>query len=196
MSKEKNKTKKETDKKNKDTAGKSFQADKHGVAGSPENFRVVFSWETVDLIKNPASDLYLAVAVIASMGMVAWGIYSRSFTVVVTFIMLAVVIILALNEEPKRVKVKISESGIDLNGAHYNFDEFKSFSISYSSFYGAGAAGSQSDGLKGNKKDLPVLNLNPKKPYLPARTIYIENEPEEDMEEFLEIYLSKEEKKV
>lgn len=142
-----------------------------------ENMHVVFSWETADIIKSPATDLYMAISVIASMGMIGWAIYTKSFMVAVTFAILAAVIILVLNEEPKKVKVRISENGADINGAHYDFGDFKSFSISYS-------------------QGLPSLNFNPKKPYLPAMAVYIEGEPEKDLEEFLEIYLPKEEKKV
>jgi hypothetical protein len=146
------------------------------MTNEKNDYRIVFSWETVDIIKNPAADLYMAISVLASMGMIAWGIYTRSFMVVATFVILAAVIILTLNEEPKKMRVKISENGIDINGAHYGFSDFKSFDVSYS-------------------QDVPALNLNPKKPYLPATTIYIENEPEKDLEDFLEIYLPKEEKK-
>jgi len=142
-----------------------------------EDFHIVFSWETSDIIKSPATDLYMAISVLASMGMIIWAIYTKSFMVAVTFAILAAVIILVLNEDPKKVKVRISESGIDINDAHYGFGDFRSFSVSYS-------------------QGLPSLNFNPKKPYLPATTVYIENEPEKDLEDFLEIYLPKEEKKV
>lgn len=141
-----------------------------------EKFNIVFSWETTNIIRNNITDLYMLIASVASVLMILWSLYTKNFIVVVTFMMLLAVIILMLSEEPKKVKVKVSESGIDINGVHHDFSEFKSFNISY-------------------HYDLPSLNLNLKKAYLPAQTVYIENEPEKDLEEFLEIYLPKEEKK-
>jgi len=139
-----------------------------------KKFGIVFSWETVDFIKTPAMQVYLTVAVIASMGMIVWGISTKSFIMVVTFILLGGVSILVLNEEPKKVKIKITEDGIDINDKHYEFKEFSSFKISYSG-------------------DMPILNLIKKRDYLITKSFYLEGEPMEDLENFLEIYLRKEE---
>lgn len=139
-----------------------------------ENMPIVFSWATVDFMKKPLTEFYLTAAIFGAMAMIAWGLYSRSFITVVTFIMVAIVIILVLSEEPKKVEVKISEKGIDFNGEHYNYSEFKSFKISY-------------------MDEMPVLILKQRKTFSLIKNIYTENEPVNDLESFLGIYLEKEE---
>ncbi len=140
---------------------------------------VIFSWETADFIKNPRMDFYLLAAIFGAMIMIVWGINGSASggLTVVTFALLAAVSILALNDEPRKIKVKISEHGIDVickdnqsAKTHYEFGEFKSFWISYSA-------------------EMPVLNLKYKRPYLPVKIIYLEKEPVKDIEDFLEIYL-------
>ncbi len=166
-------------KKNKKTSTKKTV--EKNIAG---NFsEVIFSWETTDFIKSPKMDFYLLAAIFGAIIMVVWGIYEKNFLTVVVFSLLAAVSILTINEEPRKIKVKISEHGIDFENKsekaakqHYEFSEFKTFWISHSG-------------------EIPVLNLKPKKPYLPVKIIYLENEPEKDLEDFLEIYLPKEEKK-
>ncbi len=157
-------------------------APKIGVDASAESnlLEVIFSWETVDFIKNPKMDFYLLSAIFGAIIMVVWGIYgsaSGGGLTVAVFALLAVVCILILNEAPRKIKVKISEHGIDIEGKdnqgakqRYEFGEFKSFWISY-------------------LDEMPVLNLKHKKPYLPVKIIYLEKEPVKDIEDFLEIYL-------
>lgn len=144
---------------------------------------VIFSWKTADFIKNPRVDFYLLAAIFGAMIMIVWGIDAKNFLTVVTFALLAAVCVITLNETPRKIKVKISEHGIDIESkdnqgakTHYEFAEFKSFWISYPA-------------------EMPVLNLKHKKPYLPIKIIYLEKEPVKDIEDFLEIYLPKEEKK-
>ncbi len=158
-----------------------LEDDIHGInisagnisAEKQEKFEIVFSWETVDFIKNPQTKLYLTAAVAGSMGMIIWGISTKSLTVIFTFIMIAAVSILVLNEDPQKIKVRIDENGIGLNKEHFNFKNFVSFKIS------------QMHGL-------PVLSLNRQEKYLPAKIIYVEEEPVDDLRNFLEIYLPEE----
>jgi len=139
-----------------------------------ETMPIVFSWTTVDFVKKPLTEFYFTVAAVGAMAMIAWGIYSRSFITVVTFIMVVVLVILVLNEEPRKLDVIISEKGIDLNGEHYGYNEFKSFKISH-------------------MDEMPVLFLRQRKTLALFRSIYIEDEPINDLESFLGIYLEKEE---
>lgn len=139
-----------------------------------ENTPIVFSWVTMDFIRKPLTEFYFIVAVVGAMAMVGWGVYNRNFVMVVTFIVMVVVIILVLNDEPKKIKVKISETGIDLNGEHYNYSDFKSFKIS-------------------SADEMPVLTLRHRKSFSLIKTIYTEKEPVNDLEAFLGIYLEKEE---
>jgi len=139
-----------------------------------ENIPIVFAWVTTDFKKKPMMELYYAIAAFGAMAMIGWGIYSRSFITAATFIMMVIAIILALNEEPKKVAVKISEKGIDLNNIHYNFSEFRSFKIS------------RADGSS-------ILALKPRDNFSFFKRIDTENEPVNDLESFLGIYLEKEE---
>lgn len=144
---------------------------------------VIFSWETVDFMKNPKMDFYLLAAIFGAMIMIVWGIDAKNFLTVITFALLAAVCVITLNETPREIKVKISEHGIDIENEanqsarqHYEFGEFNSFWVSYSA-------------------EMPVLNLKYKKSYLPIKIIYLEKEPVKNIEDFLEIYLPKENKK-
>lgn len=139
-----------------------------------ENMPIVFSWVTVDFIRNSLTEFYFTAAVFGAMAMIVWGLYNRSFITVVTFIMMAVVIILVLNEEPKKVEARISEKGIDLAGEHYDYNQFRSFKISHAD-------------------EMPVLILKQRKSFSLIKTIYLEDEPVNDIESFLGIYLEKEE---
>ncbi len=143
-------------------------------AKEPEKFNIVFSWKTVDFIKNPQTKLYFTAAVIGSMGMIIWGILSGSLTMIFLFIMIAVLSIIVLNEESQEISVRIDEKGVNLNNEHFNFKDFVSFKIS------------QMHGL-------PLLSLYRKEKYLPAKMIYVQEEPVGDLRDFLEIYLPEEE---
>lgn len=140
---------------------------------APGDFQIVFSWETVDFIRKPITELYFIAAFAGAMIMIGWGIYNRSFAMVATFIVLVIVIILVLNEEPRKMKIKISEKGIDIDNDHYRFNEFRSFQISYID-------------------EIPALILKQKKSFFPFRNIYIEDDSLGDIENFLEIYLENE----
>ncbi len=146
----------------------------NNVIEAKEKFEIVFSWKTVDFIKNPETKFYLSAAVIGSMGMIFWGILAGALTVVFMFIMIAVVSIVVLNEESLEIKVRIDEQGINLNNEHFDFKDFVSFKIA-------------------EMHGLPVLSLNRKEKYLPAKIIYVEEEPVDDLRNFLEIYLPEEE---
>ncbi|MDP3057605.1 MAG: hypothetical protein Q8N37_03760 [bacterium] len=139
-----------------------------------ENMPIIFSWTTMDFIKKPLTEFYFTAAAVGAMAMIGWGLYNRSFVMVVTFIMMVIVIILVLNEEPKKIEVVVSEKGIDVNNEHYNFSEFKSFKISHTD-------------------ELPTLILKPRKSFSLFKNIYIKDEPVNDLESFLGIYLEKEE---
>ncbi len=151
---------------------KKKQTPEESIAG--ENMPIVFSWTTVDFIRKPLTEFYYTVAVFGSMVMIVWGLYNRNFVMVVTFIMLVFVIILVLNEEPKKVTVKITEKGIDFNSEHYNFSDFRSYKIF-------------------SEDEMPVLILKHRKSFSLIKTIYLENEPVNDLETFLGIYLEKDE---
>lgn len=139
-----------------------------------ENMPIVFSWSTMDFIKKPFTEFYFSAAVFGAMAMVAWGIYNRSFVTVITFIVLAAAVILILNEEPKKVDVKISENGIDINDEHFKFSEFRSFKIT-------------------NADEMPALILKHRKSLSLIQTIYLENEPVNDLEIFLGLYIERDE---
>lgn len=139
-----------------------------------ENMPIIFSWTTVDFIRKPLTEISYTAAAVGAMAMIGWGIYNRSFIMVATFIMMVIVIILVLNDEPRKVEVKISEKGIDLNGEHYDYSEFRSFKIFTSD-------------------KMPILILKQRKSLSLIKTIYLENEPVNDLESFLGIYLEKEE---
>lgn len=151
------------------------QAQEEPVISVPaENVPIVFSWVTVDFIKSPVMEFYFTIAALASMGMIGWGIYDKNFLMVITFIMVVILIILALNEEPRKVAVRISERGIDLNSEHYDYNEFRSYKIVHE------------DGVL-------ALMLKPRKSFTPFRSIYIVDQPVNDLEMFLGIYLEREE---
>ncbi len=168
MSKEKNK---------KEDIALEINASDSGIngnaAGKQNEFEIIFSWETVDFIKNPLTKLYLGVAVIGSMGMIIWGVSTGSVTMIFMFIMLAAVSIMVLNEDPQKIKIRIDEKGININDEHFDFKDFASFKIS-------------------EMHGLPVLNLIRKEKYLPAKMIYVEEEPVNDLRDFLEIHLPEE----
>lgn len=143
-------------------------------AKEPEKFDIVFSWKTVDFIKNSHTKFSLSIAIVGSMGMIVWGITTGSLTVVFTFIMIAIVSAMVLSEESQEVEVKIDENGINLNSEHFDFKDFISFKII-------------------EMHGLPVLSLARKEKYFPAKAIYIQEEPVGDLRDFLEIYLPEEE---
>ncbi len=170
--KNKRKSKKLNEKKSAAGGNKKIKAEKEPVAF--ENMPIVFSWVTVDFIRKPLTEFYFIAAIFGAMAMIVWGLYNRSFVMVVTFITMAIVIILVLNEEPKKVEVKISEKGFDLAGEHYDYSQFKSFKISHAD-------------------EMPVLILKQRKSLSLIKTIYLEDEPVNDLESFLGIYLEREE---
>ncbi|MBU3924941.1 hypothetical protein KJ854_03320 [Patescibacteria group bacterium] len=170
--KNKRKSKKLNEKKSAGGKNKKTQAQKEPAVF--ENMPIVFSWSTVDFLKKPLTEFYFIAAAVAAMAMIVWGLYNRNFVMVATFVTMVIVIILVLNEEPRKVEVKISEQGIDINNEHYNYSEFRSFKISLID-------------------ELPVLILKQRKSFSLIKTIHTENEPVNDLESFLGIYLEKEE---
>lgn len=142
-------------------------------SAASENMPIVFSWSTADFIRKPLTEFYFIAGTIGSMVMIGWGIYNRNFIMVVTFMMLVILIILVLNDEPKKVDVVISEKGVDLNGQHYNYNEFKSYKISF-------------------MDEMPVLTLKGRNTFSLFKTIYLENEPVNDLESFLGLFLARE----
>ncbi|MBU4338921.1 hypothetical protein KKD57_05195, partial [Patescibacteria group bacterium] len=89
-----------------------------------ENMPIIFSWSTVDYKSNSFTEFSFIAAAIGAMAMIGWGIYNGNFVMVMTFITMVVVIILVLNDKPRKVEVVISETGIDLNGEHFNYNAF------------------------------------------------------------------------
>jgi hypothetical protein len=138
------------------------------------NMPIVFSWVTVDFKSKSFNDFSYILAAIGAMAMIGWGVYDRNFVMVATFMAMVIVIILTLNDEPRKVNVIISENGIDLNEVHYSYNEFRSFKIA-------------------NDGDVSMLTLKHRKSLSMVKTIYLEDEPINDLESFLGIYMEKEE---
>ena len=160
-----------------DRSGSSDKVEMTVAGGNDQNidagkdhFKIVFSWETVDFIKSPKTQLYIIAAVLGSMGMIVWGIMTKSFTMSLMFIMLAVVSIMVLNEPSQKIRVRVTEEGVDINDEHFNFSDFRSFTVT-------------------RMHDMEVLNLNRKEKYFPPKMVYIEDEPVGDLRDFLGIYL-------
>lgn len=95
------------------------------------NAQSIFVWEMPEHEHYPRSSTwYLTVSIIA-LASVVYGIWTSNYLFALIILICAVILILAGNEEPKKVLVQIGHNGIVVNGEFIEFDHLYNFSIIY-----------------------------------------------------------------
>jgi hypothetical protein len=91
----------------------------------------VFVWEAPAWDRHErGSNWYLWMSLVA-MALAAYGVLTANYLFSFIIILIAIILILAGNEEPHRVLVQVGHNGIVVDGKLYLYDDLHSFSIIY-----------------------------------------------------------------
>lgn len=92
---------------------------------------VLLEWETPEFVPTPRGKTWYIVAGLIVGGLVAYALFTGSFTMAIVFIMVTVIFLLLDKKDPKIMKMTITDMGIRYNRAFYPFHHINAFWIVY-----------------------------------------------------------------
>ncbi len=130
-----------------------------------------FTWEAPLRIRYERGPRWYIFMSLGALLLLAYAIWTRNFLFAFLIILMAMILILAGNEEPKKVLVQIGDNGIVWDGKMYLFRDLDQFAIIYKPPYSK------------------VLYLEHRNPIIPRLRIPLEDENPVDMRQHLKQYL-------
>lgn len=98
---------------------------------NPSSTPKELSWQALEFTEYKKHPLwYVALAVLIA-GLVLYGIYTQSWTTVVTFILFGLMIANYAARKPKTVTVKLTSNGVSVDTANYEYKVVRKFWIIY-----------------------------------------------------------------
>ena len=107
------------------------------MAYTPETLREmaqaqnVFVWETPEFEERPRTSRWYLVVSLVALACVVYGVLTGNYLFALIIVVSAVVLILAENEEPRKILIQVGHNGIVVDGRFTTFDKLNNFSIIY-----------------------------------------------------------------
>ena len=96
-----------------------------------EHNRLLLEWQTPEFIRHAKSKNWYLAAGILMLCLVAYALYTGSATMAIVFIVLAGVYTLTHNQEPKMIRIKITQLGIYVEDQFYPYNMINAFWLVY-----------------------------------------------------------------
>ncbi len=96
-----------------------------------EHNRLLLEWRTPEFVRHAKGKNWFMAAGILTLCLVAYALYTGSATMAIVFIVLAGVYILAHNQEPKIISVKVTQLGVFVGDVFYPYNMIQAFWIVY-----------------------------------------------------------------
>lgn len=93
--------------------------------------KVFFEWEPLEFREAPRNDNWYLWLGIAAAILITISILTKTYIVAVTFFLLAVVLVMFAQKPVKRMKVRITDTGIEVRGRFYPYHTLKQFWVFY-----------------------------------------------------------------
>lgn len=91
----------------------------------------LLQWTAPEYIKHEKGPAWMPAAALITAAFIAYGILNGEWVMATTFFVMAVVYYLYHRQEPKNIKIIISEIGIKIGGQKFPFNQMKKFWIIY-----------------------------------------------------------------
>jgi len=91
----------------------------------------IISWQVPEYEKHQRTKSWYIMASIITLLLLLYSFFSANFLFAVIIIVVALVIILHDGQEPRQVKVSLTDEGVIMGRKFYDYDEIKNFSIVY-----------------------------------------------------------------
>jgi uncharacterized membrane protein YobD (UPF0266 family) len=98
--------------------------------GADQN-RLLLEWQTPEFVKHEKGRTWYMAAGIVTLCLVAYALFTGSATMAIVFIVLAGVYILAHNQEPKIVSVKVTQLGLFVGDVFYPYNMIQAYWLVY-----------------------------------------------------------------
>ena len=97
----------------------------------PDIGKVILHWNMPEYPHHEKSKAWYVTAGIFVLAIIAYGLITAEYTMVIAFALLAGVYYILHNEEPKDISIAITSLGIVVDNDFYQFSDFDSFWIVY-----------------------------------------------------------------
>ncbi|MFA6446909.1 MAG: hypothetical protein WCW31_01475 [Patescibacteria group bacterium] len=107
------------------------------MAYSPETLRElaeaqnIFVWETPEFEYHVRSPYWYLIVSIIALACVAYGVWANNYLFALIIVLIAVILMFAGHDEPRKVLVQIGHNGVVVDGKFVEFDKLANFSIIY-----------------------------------------------------------------
>lgn len=91
----------------------------------------LFVWEAPAYERQERGPRWYLAMIVVAMGFVGYAIWTANYLFAFIILILAIVLVLAGNEKPKRILIQIGQNGIVINGDFVSFDDIRHFAIVY-----------------------------------------------------------------
>ncbi len=130
-----------------------------------------FTWEAPSRIRYERGPRWYVFMSLGALLLLSYAIWERNFLFAFLILLMAIILILAGNEEPRKVLVQVGDNGVVWDGKMYLFQDFDQFAIVYKPPYAK------------------VLYLDHRNSIIPRMRIPLEEENPVELREHLKQYL-------
>lgn len=131
-----------------------------------------FEWEAQEFTKKEKSKSWFIIPAIITIALGIFSLLTDNILFLIFVILGFIMLYVYANKEPRIIKFKINEKGVEIDGKLHDFDSLKSFWLFY------------------DPPEQKELSLRSKKTFIPYIRIPIENESPVDLRKFLLRFLS------
>lgn len=96
-----------------------------------EHNRIILEWETPEFIPHPKGAVWFLIMGMLVLGFTAYAVITGSATMAIVFLLLGGMVYLTHNQEPKIIRIRVSEMGISVGDKFYQYTSLNSFWIVY-----------------------------------------------------------------
>lgn len=90
-----------------------------------------YVWETPAYERHERGPRWYLAMTLVAFGFVAYAVWNANYLFAFIVLILAILLILAGNEKPKRILVQIGPNGIVVNGEFLSYEDIRHFAIVY-----------------------------------------------------------------
>jgi hypothetical protein len=98
---------------------------------SNQNQPKELSWQAPEFAEYQKHPLWFIAFGIFTALLVLFGIYTKSWSTAVTFLMFGIIGVIFAAQKPKTVQIKLTGNGVQINSTFYNYKVIKKFWIVY-----------------------------------------------------------------
>ncbi len=126
-----------------------------------------FEWQAPEFSKKEKTKSWFIIPAIITIGLGLFALFSENFLFLIAIILAFLVFYIYANKEPRTIKFKINEKGIEIDEKLHDFDSLRSFWLFY------------------NPPEEKELSLRSRRTFLPYIRIPIADENPNDIRKFL-----------